>query len=114
MKQIACPVVLATVTFLPGLEKPRHTLSRGYRPHIVIGPPTQRIAATQGSTLTEHYQGVVFLDEFLTISPGEAQEVTLGLWAYPDNDYADVVPGATFTLREGPNIVGYGTIHARE
>lgn len=106
--EMACPTAQATLTLLPDVEKPRRTLMRGYRPHIVIGPTTQRTAAP-----TEHYQSVVFLDEFIEIAPGETKQVSLGLWAYPDNKYADVIPGATFTLREGPTIIGYGTINSR-
>jgi hypothetical protein len=109
------PTIRASLTLLPELARGRNTLLRGYRPHIVIGPPDQRRAKMQGNTVVERYQGVVFLDEYLTIEPGETVEVTMALMYYwkPDALYEDVVPGATFTLREGPHIVGYGTVLSR-
>lgn len=107
--------VRACLTLLPDLKRGRNTLVRGYRPHIVIGPPDQRAAKVEGRTIIEKYQGVVFLDENLTIEPGQTLEVTLALMYYqePDVLYEDVQPGATFTLREGASIVGFGTILSR-
>lgn len=109
------PTIRATLTLLPELARGRNTLSRGYRPHIVIGPADQRKAKMEGNTCVERYQGVVFMDEYLKIEPGETTEVTLALAYYqePDVLYEDVVPGATFTLREGPTIVGHGTVLSR-
>ena len=88
---------------------------RGYRPHIVIGPIDQRKAKLEGNSIVERYQGVVFMDEYLKIEPGETVEVTMALMYYHDPNvlYEDVVPGATFTLREGASIVGYGTVVSR-
>jgi hypothetical protein len=113
MNQI--PSIRASLTLLPELARGRNTQWRGYRPHIVIGPPDQREAKMVGNTIVEQYQGVVFMDEYLTIEPGETVEVSMALAYYdePSIVYADVVPGATFTLREGPNIVGYGTVLSR-
>jgi hypothetical protein len=109
---ISVPTIRASLTLLPELERGRNTLVRGYRPHIVIGPTTQRTARMEGRTVVERYQGVVFMDENLVIGPGQTVEVTLALMYYqePDILYEDVVPGATFTLREGARIVGYGTV----
>jgi hypothetical protein len=109
------PTILASLTASPELERGRNTLWRAYRPHIVIGPPDQRQAKKEGNTLIERYQGVVILDEFLKIEPGETVEVTLALMYYeePDVLYENVVPGATFTVREGPTIVGYGAVLSR-
>jgi len=69
----------------------------------------------QGNTIAERYQGVVFMDEYLKIEPGDTVEVTMALMYYhePNVLYEDVVPGATFTLREGATIVGYGTVLSR-
>ena len=33
---------------------------------------------------------------------------------FPEQPYADVQPGATFTIREGPLIVGSGVILSRK
>jgi len=107
--------VRVSLTLLPDLERGRNTLVRGYRPHIVIGPTDQRAAKVEGRSIVENYQGVVFLDENLTIEPGQTLEVTLALMYYqePDVLYEDVQPGATFTLREGASIVGFGTVLSR-
>lgn len=109
------PTIRASVTLLPELPRGRNTLWRAYRPHIVIGPPEQRRAKMEGNACVERYQGVVFMDEFVQIEPGETVEITMLLAYYeePDRVYADVVPGATFTVREGPNIVGYGVVLSR-
>jgi hypothetical protein len=109
------PTIRASLTLLPDLERGRNTLWRNYRPHIVIGPATQREAKMQGNAVVERYQSVVFMDDCLTIEPGETVEVTMALAYYqePNILYDDVVPGATFTLREGANIVGYGTVLSR-
>lgn len=39
----------------------------------------------------------------------------MGLMYYhePNVLYEDVTPGATFTVREGPHIIGYGTVLSR-
>lgn len=109
------PTIRASLTLLPEIERGRNTLWRAYRPHIVIGPADQRQAKMEGNTCVERYQGVVLMDEYLKIEPGETAEVTMALAYYqePGILYEDVVPAATFTLREGPNIVGYGTVLSR-
>lgn len=109
------PIIQASLTLLPELERGRNTQWRGYRPHIVVGPADQRKAKMVGNAIDERYQGVVFMDEYLQIEPGETVEVSIALAYYhePSIVYSDVVPGATFTLREGPRIVGYGTVLSR-
>lgn len=109
-------MVLASLTLLPELARGRNTLWRAYRPHIVVGPPDQRQAKLQGNTIVERYQGVVFMDEYLQIEPGERVDVIMALAFYqqPDVLYENVVPGATFTLREGADIVGFGEILCRD
>ncbi len=44
---------------------------------------------------------------------GEAFPVTLILMYAPSDIYSNVVPGATFTLREGGKVVGHGEIKNR-
>lgn len=109
------PLIRASLTLLADLERGRNTQSRSYRPHMVIGPIDQRQAKLVNNTLVESYLGVMFVDEYLQIEPGETVEVTMALMYYaePAMRYEAVVPGATFTLREGPHIVGYGTVLSR-
>ena len=47
------------------------------------------------------------------MEPGDTAEVKLALIYAPEEPYTGVELGATFTLREGPKIVGYGVILSR-
>jgi hypothetical protein len=80
-------------------------------PHIVVGDPSQREAQIgPGSLLTERYLGVWVKDAPDELSPGKSADVTLVLMYWPEEKYEDVSPGATFTLREGPKVVGFGQV----
>ena len=81
-------------------------------PHVVVGDPGQREARTAGSTITEHYLGVWVVDAPDEIAPGDTAEITLRLMYWPEENYERLVPGATFTVREGPKIVGFGRVLA--
>ena len=63
-----------------------------------------------GNSLTEKYLGVWVTEAPDELSPGHTSEVTLKLMYWPEEKYTDVKAGATFTLREGPNIVGFGKV----
>jgi hypothetical protein len=79
-------------------------------PHVVLGDPAQREARISGNTITEHYLGVLVADAPDEIPAGGSAEVTLRLMYWPGERYEQLVPGATFTLREGPKIVGFGRV----
>jgi hypothetical protein len=112
--QAKVPIVQAQVTLLPELSHGRRLLTTGqYRPHIVIGPQSQREAIRTGNAFTEKYLGVMFVGGPDAMSPGESAEVSLALMFFPDDAYDEVQPGATFTIREGPLIVGFGAILSR-
>ena len=100
------------VTLLHTLENPRWPNKGRYMPHIVIGDPLQRTALVSGNQLIEHYLGVWVQDAPDEWRPGETNEVTFALMYWPEEQYTDVAVGATFTLREGPKIVGSGQITA--
>lgn len=104
------PVVRAKVTILPETNVPKFVSSGQYRPHLVLGPTTQRAAVLDGRTLVEPYIGVAFVGGPVKLSPGETGEVELALVYYPNQIYDGVKAGATFTVREGATIVGYGTV----
>ena len=56
------PVAEARVTLLPELSRGRQGLAIGqYRPHIVLGPQSQRIAVRDGNRIVENYLGVMFV-----------------------------------------------------
>jgi len=80
-------------------------------PHIVLGDPSQREAHIgAGNRITEHYLGVWVKDAPDELSPGKSADVTLVLMYWPEEKYEGVVRGSTFTLREGPKIVGFGQV----
>ena len=108
------PIVEARVTLLPELSHSCRGLNTGqYRPHIVIGPESQRVAICDGNHLTENYLGVMFVGGPDTMEPGDSAEVRMALMYFPEQPYDEVQPGATFTMREGPLIVGHGAIRSR-
>jgi hypothetical protein len=111
---ITVPVVQATVTLLDELTRGRRGLSIGaYRPHIVMGPQTQRVAIRDGNRFTENYLGVMFVGGPDTLEPGDSADVRLALMYFPEYPYEEVQPEATFTVREGSLVVGYGVIRSR-
>lgn len=111
---ISVPVVQTRVTLLPELSRGRRLLTTGqYRPHIVIGPQSQRAPICKGNICTEKYLGVMFVGGPDAINPGESSEVSLALMYFPEESYDEVIPGATFTIREGPLIVGFGVVLSR-
>ena len=114
MKQLAR--IEAEVTFLPKSEGGRMgpqllvSPNGSYRPHIVVGDPKQRRAITAGNVIQETYLGVAFLSGPEKFEAGEPFSAELALIFYPHPAYDSLVPGATFTIREGPIVVGLGEV----
>jgi len=109
------PRITAEITFLAPSEGGRETLpsdfSGGrYRPHVVVGNPKQRKAVLLNNAAQENYLGVAFVDAPSNVVAGEPAVVELALMYWPNVSYDSLVPGATFTLREGPHIIGFGTV----
>ena len=120
MDRVAVPVVEVEVTFLLAEEGGRSSAVQldhpdaFYRPHVVVGDPRQRHALVGADrVLTEEYLGVQFRRAPLVLAPGASATVRMDLIFYPNNTYDRLQPGATFTIREGPNVVGYGTVLRR-
>lgn len=112
------PVIDADITLLPSAESGRQyplvrTEGSHYRPHIVLGDPGQRKAVIVGRTLVEEYLGVEVVHTQELIRPGDRARVEMRLAYWPALGYAGVIPGATFTIREGGTIVGFGTVVSR-
>jgi|SRR5882762_1796588 len=112
------PVVIAEVTFLrneEGGRKSTPTLNVGkYMPHIVVQNPEVREAVVDDDRVCrELYQGIRFMDGPTDYRLGEAVLVELDLMYFPDHGYDNVIPGATFTIREGWKIVGFGRVRSR-
>ena len=105
------PTVRARVTLLPELSHGRWPNRGRYMPHIVMGDPNQREARIgRGNTINEHYLGVLVADAPDELLPGVTADVYFRLMYWPEEQYRGVVVGATFTIREGPNVVGFGEI----
>jgi hypothetical protein len=106
----------AEVTFIPtsegGREEPPLLLwsDGSYRPHIVVGDPKQRLAVTVGNVIQETYLGVAFLSGPEKVEFNESFLAELALIYYPHPVYDSLAPGATFTIREGAKVVGYGEV----
>lgn len=111
------PIIECRVTFLSSDEGGRSTPLRNgalsgdsYRPHMVIGDPSQRKAVLDGNRVVEEYLGVTFHsgpDEFKV---REELRVELLLLFYPHPAYDNLKSGVTFTVREGARIVAYGSV----
>jgi len=94
------PTILARVAFLTPREGGRSFDVRDapeYRPYLVVGS-------------TEDYLAVRFAGDGRTLPAGRDHDVRMTLVYFDETDYSRLVPGATFTIREGPRVVGSGTV----
>jgi hypothetical protein len=111
------PFVTVEVTFLPAAEGGRvqtpDLTSGRYMPHLVVQSPGVRYSILGDNHTTEHYLGVAFLQGPPEYVAGQPARSGLALIYWPNVDYDALQPGATFTVREGPSIVGYGAILER-
>lgn len=114
------PVINTEVVFLSYDEGGRKTLPNfkaqpWYRPHIVIQDPMIRVATIDENGIgKEHYLGVEFIDGPEHVDPGYGNQYILRLLHHSRIDYSNVIEGATFTIREGSRIVGFGTVLSRK
>jgi hypothetical protein len=110
------PRIECSITFLPMAEGGRPSLPQflsgnRYRPHLVIGDPSQREAKMKdGNRLPEEYIGVAFHEGPTTPDAGKELVVVLTLMYFPHPMYGKLHAGTTFTVREGSKVVGYGTV----
>ena len=104
----------AEVTFIPKAEGGRETiptLSGGvYRPHLVVGDPNQRQAIVVGNEIQETYLSIAFQSSSEKVEFNKPFLAELVLMHYPHPIYDSLVPNATFTIREGAQIIGYGQV----
>jgi len=112
MNDFTC--IEAEVTFISKEQGGRETmplLSGGvYRPHIVIGDVNQRKAILIGNEIQETYLGVAFLSSPKDVELNKSFSAELFLMYYPHPSYDAIIPNATFTIREGATIVGFGKV----
>ena len=112
------PTINASVTFLSAAEGGRSLSAHNsnlYRPHLVVGDVNQRVPITSddGRTLLENHLGVCFTGNGEAFIPGQSCDVTLQLAYHPEVNYDQLMPGSTFTIREGGKIVGFGSVKSR-
>jgi hypothetical protein len=115
MSSATTPRITVDVTFLSSSEGGRSKAARNspqYRPHLVVGDPAQRVALTaaDGRTLLEDYLGVCFAGDGEELLPGQRYEIDLLLVYAPQVNYDALRPGASFTIREGGRVVGFGSV----
>ncbi len=116
------PLIDCEITFLSpekgGRRKPFPEgilSSRKYLPHLVVGDPLQRIPILgKYRQITEEYLGVAFIEGPDRVEFDKKITARLALIYFPKNDYKNLVPGASFTIREGALIVGYGRVMERK
>jgi translation elongation factor EF-Tu-like GTPase len=63
-----------------------------------------------GCTTLENYLGICFTGNGDPLMPGKSHEVALLLVYHPEVNYEPLATGATFTIREGDRIVGFGVV----
>lgn len=122
------------ITFLPksdegwGRKSAPILTGNTYRPHFVAGDPSQRqpilttrtheVERPDGSKawvttdrwIGEEYAGVCFGDGPENIELGRLFRIVVTLMFWPHLQYEKFEPGATFTVREGGTIVGFGRV----
>jgi hypothetical protein len=113
------PHIRALVTFLAKADGGRREPpvdSPSYRPHLVVGNPKQRSqpVAPDSTMDGQSYLGVFLTGSGARLSFEVPHDLRLRLAYHPDVDYSALIPGATFTVREGPFIVGFGSVTAYE
>ena len=113
------PIITAEIVFLRGDEggrsrPPTFDRQHRYMPHVVIQSRDVRRSRTDADGVNrEPYEGVAFVDGPSNYIAGEVGLFMLDLMYYPAVSYADVQPGATFTVREGGKVVGHGAVLGR-
>jgi hypothetical protein len=128
IQRIDCEVTFLARTRFGPINWPKILSGNGYRPHLVVGDPNQREAKiatrtyevenpdgtrrieTANNFIDEEILAVAFEDGPPNPQIGESLRVTLVLMFWPHPAYEKLVPGATFTVREGVSVVGYGKV----
>ena len=104
----------AEITLIPKEEGGRETIpsltGSYYKPNIVVGDPNQRQAVIVKNFIQETYLSIAFESSENDVEFNKPFLAELAMIHYPDPPYDSLVPDTTFTLREGPNIIGFGRV----
>ncbi len=85
-----------------------------YMPHVVVEPPDVRIVAKDSRGYgTDDYLGVRFVAGPIEVRPNQQVSCSLKLMYFPHVNYDSLQVGATFTIREGGKVVGFGVVTKR-
>lgn len=111
------PIIEVEATFLSHEAGGRRVVpsvgSGRYMPHLVVQSPEVRTAITEGRTLVEDYLGVAFVAGLEPVVAGQPGRFIVELICHPAINYDALEVEATFTIREGGRIVGYGAVVQR-
>jgi hypothetical protein len=111
------PVVRANITFLLPESGGRARLpdfgSGKYAPHLVVQDPDVRHPNLKGKLVDEPYLGVRFISGVGSEQLHLPAEYLLEFMYWPEVNYDALCEGATFTIREGPHVIGYGRVIER-
>lgn len=90
-------------------------LSSGqYMPHIVVQSPDVRAPKViNGNVIVDDYLGIRFLSGPAQIVRDQASDCEFELMYHPNVSYDSVYEGATFTVREGGKVIGFGVVTHR-
>jgi hypothetical protein len=112
------PTLVAEVVFLSPDEggrqaPPIFVAPVLYRSHLVVQDRSVRHARMRDDMVDEDYWGVSFASGPAQFGFGERVRCVLSLDYFPKVDYAPLVAGASFTVREGARIVAHGIVLER-
>ncbi|MFT3880592.1 MAG: Imm27 family immunity protein [Gemmatales bacterium] len=111
------PSIRATLTFLSqeqgGRVHPPGLLTGQYMPHIVVQSSDVRSVKTVNGVCVEKYLGVRILSTSVEVVPLAPFQCSMELMYHPHVDYSAVQETATFTVREGGKVIGYGAVLSR-
>src|SRR5262245_60743317 len=100
------PRIVAEITLLRSDEGGRKTapsfnVGQYMSPTVVQGPAVREAQIGPNRIALDLYEGVRCVGGPSDYRLGEVARVDLELMYYPDHRYENVVPGSTFTIREG-------------
>jgi len=111
------PTVIVEMTFLRPDEGGRVQVPgppfKDCAPHLVVQDPNVRRAIKKGTMIVENYLAVRLLSGPTEYEAGQAGIFHLELMHAPHVWYDVLQAGATFTVREGSRVIGYGTLIER-
>jgi hypothetical protein len=105
------PVIKVKMTYLSEEETSRRlTPCIGQMPHLVVQDTAIRKPVNKNRTILDEFLGVYIKSVPPDIRPDTEGEYELALFFYPNVNYDKLKSGATFTVRAGGAVIGYGEV----